>query len=57
MEELKAKIEKAFGLFQNNAVLAIKGNKAAAQRSRVASNELTRLFKDWRTQTLEQGNK
>jgi hypothetical protein len=52
--ELKAQIDEQINLFQDNAVAFIaKGNKTAGKRSRLASNALAKLFKEWRKATLE----
>ena len=49
MEELLQKISNGVYDFNVNATALIdRGNKAAGARSRKASLELTKLFKEWR---------
>lgn len=49
MEELLAKIETSMREFAVDTKLLVqKGNKAAGARSRKASLELIKMFKEWR---------
>jgi hypothetical protein len=49
MEEFLQKIYEVFDDFKDDAdARAEQGNKAAGARSRKASLELTKLFKEWR---------
>ena len=54
MQNLVTKIEEQIKLFQENAdALVAKGNKAAGARARKATLELTKLFKEFRKQSIE----
>ena len=54
MEELIKKIEAEFTSFKQNATqLVNKGNKAAGVRSRRASSNLDKLFKEWRAVSVK----
>ena len=56
MNELVAKINKAFEAFSKDAALQVeKGNKAAGTRARKASLELEKLMKEFRKVSVEAG--
>lgn len=53
MEELVKQINEIIEAFRSDAQRALKGSKAAGQRARKVSNELTKLLKDFRKVSLE----
>lgn len=58
MENLMQKINEQLEAFTTNAVaLTEKGNKAAGARARKASLELTKLFKEFRSQSIADSKK
>lgn len=53
MEDLLKRINDKISDFQKDSAACVeKGNKAAGARSRKASSELTKLFKEWRQASL-----
>lgn len=57
IDALRNEIVDEFGVFLNDsAKLLGTGQKAAGRRSRVSTNKLTKLFKQWRELTLEAGD-
>lgn len=58
MENLMQKINEQMEAFKMNATaLTEKGNKAAGARARKASLELTKLFKEFRSQSIADSKK
>ena len=58
MKELVNQIKAEIEVFIANADAQVeKGNKAAGARARKASLELTKLFKDFRKASIEEGKK
>ena len=58
MKDLISKIEAEFESFQKDANSQLEsGNKAAGTRARKASLELTKLFKEFRKVSVEEGKK
>lgn len=56
MKDLLPKINEQISIFQAGATSQVeKGNKAAGKRARKASNELTKLFKEFRKLSTKQG--
>lgn len=56
MEKIKnlvTEIEQLMNDFNNEANAQLKGNKAAGRRARKISGTLTKLFKEYRTLTVE----
>jgi len=54
MEKLVKQIEVQIELFKENVdAHVVKGNKAAGARARKATLELTKLFKEFRKQSVE----
>lgn len=54
MKELVEKIDNEFGAFAVNAIAQVSnGNKAAGQRARKASLEISRLLKEFRKASME----
>lgn len=52
MQDLVSKINSLCDAFKVDAEKAINGNKTAGQRARKTSNELTKLFKEFRKVSL-----
>lgn len=58
MEKLMQQINEQMDAFKTNAAaLTEKGNKAAGARARKASLELTKLFKEFRSQSIADSKK
>ncbi|NML70789.1 histone H1 [Chryseobacterium sp. RP-3-3] len=58
MKELLEKINAEFETFKTDSDLQLeKGNKAAGMRARKAALELSKLLKDFRKVSVEQGKK
>lgn len=58
MEKLMQQINEQMEAFKTNAIaLTEKGNKAAGARARKASLELTKLFKEFRSQSIADSKK
>lgn len=58
METLVERIKKEWEVFETNANAVVeKGNKAAGVRARKSSLELTKLFKEFRTASVEAAKK
>jgi hypothetical protein len=58
MKELLEKINTEVDAFKTDSDLQLeKGNKAAGMRARKAALELTKLLKDFRKASVEQGKK
>ena len=58
MNELMPQINEQLEVFkQNFTAYSEKGNKAAGARARKASLELTKLFKEFRKVSIEEGKK
>lgn len=56
MKDLMKKINENLEIFAANAeAFAEKGNKAAGTRARKASLDLTKLFKEFRSKSIEEG--
>ena len=56
-EVLRMEIEEEMSDWLTDAMKLIRtGNKSAGRRSRVSSNRLTKLFKEWRRLTVEADN-
>lgn len=54
IDVLKEQIDTQVVSFMENArVFMEKGNKSAGKRSRVATNALAKLFKEWRKLTVD----
>jgi hypothetical protein len=53
LDQITAQIE----TFQKESTAHAEGNKAAGGRARKATLELTKLFKDFRKESIEQGKK
>ena len=53
LNELLSTIESQFNEFGKDALrCAVDGNKSAGRRSRALSNELTKLLKQWRAESI-----
>ena len=58
METLVERIKKEWEVFETNANAVVeKGNKAAGVRARKSSLELTKLFKEFRAESVEAAKK
>lgn len=58
METLVERIKKEWEVFETNANAVVeKGNKAAGVRARKSSLELTKLFKEFRSASVEAAKK
>ena len=58
MKDLVTQIETVFEAFQKDANLQLEsGNKAAGTRARKSSLELTKLFKEFRKASIDEGKK
>ena len=53
MEELQKEITEQIALFIKEADKNLAGNKAAGQRARKATLELTKLFKEYRRESIK----
>lgn len=54
LDVLKEQIDAQVVSFMENArIFMEKGNKSAGKRSRLATNALTKLFKDWRKLSMD----
>ena len=53
MEKLHAAINQSIEQFQIDSKKALEGNKSAAARSRKSSLEITKLFKEWRKESVK----
>lgn len=58
LDVLKEQIDVQMVLFMENArAFMEKGNKSAGKRSRLATNALTKLFKEWRKASMDAAKK
>lgn len=58
MQDLMTKINEQLENFKNDSTAFVeKGNKTAGTRARKASLELTKLFKEFRSRSIEESKK